>query len=286
MKMRQTQLSIRIVGLLLFCLIASSGMAQEFSVLRSAGDAAVIDAGSADGIQSGDLFRVFRRETGGEREVATTKVTHVLFNMTRIEVTERVGDETILQGDVAERIEETAIQAQEESGADLSYQESSSYETYSPGLRQRSRAQRSDGVYLGPTAGMFLPLGDMKDVFENNFGYGGIVGLQPKPGLDVSMRFFFTAKSSDWSFWNLQMLGRRYLNDRFLIDFGYGVSYYKVGASQYGSGNVILGFIGGLGLTFPIGLNTWFEIGCLYHYYPNFGDTAGQFMTIQGRLIL
>ena len=290
MKAQQTQLSAWIIGLLLLCLFASSGAAQEFSVLRSSGDAAVINAGSADGIQSGDLFRVYRRDSGGEREIATARVTHVLFNMTRIEVTERVGNATILQGDLAERIEDTAIQAQEESGAAGGYEASGSSsrsQEYTPGLRpQRPGAQRKQGVYLGPTAGMFLPLGDMKEAFQDNFGYGGIVGLQPKPGIDVSLRFFFTAKSTDWSFWNLQLLGRRYLNERFLFDFGYGVSYYKVGEADLGSGNVILGFIAGTGYTFPIGMNTWFEIGCLYHYYPNFGDKAGQFVTIQGRLIL
>lgn len=281
MKVQQWEITGWFVGLLLLGLLPSPGMAQEFSVLRSAGDAAVIDAGSADGIQSGDLFRVFRRESGGEKDIATARVTHVLFNMTRIEVTERVGNETILQGDLAEKIEETSVQAQEESGASQGYQQ------YSPGLQQqRTPVQRVKGVYLGPTAGMFLPLGDMKDAFENNFGYGGILGLQFKPDLDVSMRFFFTAKSTEWSFWNLQLLGRRYVNERILFDFGYGISYHKIGDALLGSGDILLGFIGGIGYTFPIGLNTWFELGCLYHYYPHFGDKTGQFMTIQGRLIL
>ncbi|NQT24857.1 hypothetical protein HQ585_05860 [candidate division KSB1 bacterium] len=281
MKAQQRQFASWIIGLLLLCLWTSSSMAQEFSVLRSSGDAAVIDAGSADGIQSGNLFRVYRREAGTEKDIATVQVTHVLFNMTRIEVTERVGNETILQGDLAERIEETSIQTQEESGSSLGYQD------YSPGLSQRTPAQqRVKGVYLGPTAGMFIPLGDMKDVFENNFGYGGILGLQFKPDLDVSMRFFFTAKSTEWSIWNLQLLGRRYVNERILFDFGYGILYPKVGAAALGSGDILLGFIAGTGYTFPAGMNTWIELGVLYHYYPNFGDKVGQFMTIQGRLIL
>lgn len=280
MDMQQKQLAGRIIVLLFIFFVNAAGLPQEYPVLRSAGDAAVIDAGTADGIQTGDLFRVFRREAGREVDVATTRVTHVLFNMTRIEVTERVGDETILQGDIAEKMEETSMQVAEESGP------SSDYETYSPGLQRPAPAQRVKGVYLGPTAGMFLPLGEMKDVFENNFGYGGILGLQFKPDLDVSMRFFFTAKSTEWSFWNLQLLGRRYVNERILFDFGYGISYHKIGASMFGSGDILLGFIAGTGYTFPVGMNTWMELGCLYHYYPHFGDKAGQFMTIQARLIL
>jgi hypothetical protein len=280
MNVQQKQLTTGIIGLLLLCLLTSPVMAQEYSVLRSSGDAAVIDAGSADGIQSGDQMRVFRRQAGSESEIATTRVTHVLFNMTRIEVTERFGNETILQGDFAARIKETSIQTQEEAGSSQEYQE------YSPGLKQQKQTQRVKGVYLGPTAGVFLPLGEMKEVFKNNFGYGGILGLQFKPDLDVSMRFFFTAKSTEWSFWNIQLLGRRYVNERILFDFGYGISYHKIGAAQLGSGDILLGFIAGTGYTFPVGMNTWFELGCLYHYYPNFGDKAGQFMTIQGRLIL
>lgn len=278
MKVRESAWNTALI-LLLTGFASASAAAQEYRVIRSAGDAAVIDAGSADGIQSGDLFRVFRRQGGSEREVATARVTHVLFNMTRIAVTERTGNETILEGDLAEKIEEASMGTPEQSGPAVNRR------TAPSGL-QRPPAQRVKGVYLGPTAGMFLPLGDMKDVFENNFGYGGILGLQFKSDLDVSMRFFFTAKSTEWSFWNLQLLGRRYVNERVLFDFGYGISYHKIGAAQFGSGDILLGFIGGTGYTFPVGMNTWMELGALYHYYPHFGDKAGQFITMQARLIL
>ena len=82
------------------------------------------------------------------------------------------------------------------------------------------------------------------------------------------------------------MLGRRYFADKYLLDIGYGISYHKIADAGLGSGDINLGFVGGFGYSFPVALSTWFEFGFLYHYYPNFGDQSGQFLTVQGRLIL
>jgi hypothetical protein len=56
---------------------------------------------------------------------------------------------------------------------------------------------------------------------------------------------------------------------------------------DYGDiGSVQMGFVLGAGYPLPLSMNKQFEIGFLYHYYPSFGKTAGQFFTLHGRLIL
>jgi hypothetical protein len=168
-------------------------------------------------------------------------------------------------------------------------------ETYSAPAREASSGgisirpvprteTRVKNVYLGPIAGVFVPQGDMRDVFDVQIGYGGTVGLQFRPDLDVSARFFFVTKE-DWSFWNLQMVGRKYFTQNVLWDLGYGVAYPQASGFD-GSGLIRLGFLTGIGFTVQAGLDTWLELECLYHYYPNFGDKAGQFITVQAGLIL
>ncbi|HEX9935368.1 MAG TPA: hypothetical protein VGB38_09245, partial [bacterium] len=143
-------------------------------------------------------------------------------------------------------------------------------------------------VYLGPQIGAFVPVGEMADIFESSFGYGGIIGAQFRKNLDVCLQFFFAAKKDEWSFWNLQLLGRRYLNTNVLFDFGYGITYpeYVSHGLYGGGGNIQLGLSLGLTYNAPFSSSTWFEMGVLYQYYPNFAEHAGQFFTIQGRLLL
>lgn len=258
----------------LFCLFSAALEAQNARILSSSGKIAVINIGSTEGVKTGDLFGILRSSNGQWNEVAQARAARVTPQLTRIELTDQYANRSILESDRVVR-----FQGQASAPASTTSARPAQQAQYNP------TPKNVKGVYLGPTCGFFIPLGDMKDVFESRLGYGGILGFQFREDLDVSMRFFFTAKSTEWSFWNLQLLGRRYFETNFTFDFGYGISYPQMGGT-IGSGAIRLGFIGGLGFTFPIAMKTWFEIGCLYHYYPQFGDKAGQFMTIQGRLLL
>ncbi|MCJ7813199.1 hypothetical protein MUP95_07795, partial [bacterium] len=116
------------------------------------------------------------------------------------------------------------------------------------------------------------------------------LGFRFRRDLDMSLNFLYATKDQGWTFWNLQMLGRRYLSGHLLIDFGYGISYPEIlinqGGSPVSSGSLRLGILAGAGYLFPVAFTTQFEIGFLFHIYPNFGDGSGEFLTIQGRLIL
>jgi hypothetical protein len=143
-------------------------------------------------------------------------------------------------------------------------------------------------VYLGPQIGAFIPVGDMADVFESTFGYGGIIGAQFRKNMDVCIQFFFAAKKEEWFFWNVQLLARRYLNQNVIFDFGYGISYpeFMWKGVPSGGGNIQLGLSAGLSYKVPLSSGMSFEIGAMYQYYPNFGEKAGQFLNLQGRLLL
>jgi len=252
-------------------LVTASLQSQNTRILSSSGKIAVINIGSGEGVKTGDIFGIMRSASGQWNEVAQARAARVTPELTRIELTDQYANRSILETDRVVRFETRT------SAPVTSTRNAQSATSPTP--------RNVKGVYLGPTCGFFIPLGNMKDVFETQLGYGGILGLQFREDLDVSMRFFFTAKSTEWSFWNIQLLARRYFKTNYTFDFGYGISYPQMGG-VIGSGDIRLGFLGGLGFTFPIALKTWFELGCMYHYYPHFGEKAGQFMTIQGRLLL
>ncbi|HDQ44813.1 MAG TPA: hypothetical protein ENN17_04825 [bacterium] len=272
--MQINPLAFRKTGLpaaVVFCLIMSAALhAQNVRIVSSAGRIAVINIGSDDGVRTDDEFGIMRAVGVQWNEVARARAVRVTPQLTRIELTDQYAGRSILESDRIVRFQRGGTASPSAGAARPS----------SPSTPRNVR-----GGYLGPTCGFFIPLSDMKEIFETRLGYGGILGLHFREDLDVSMRFFFAAKSTDWSFWNLQLLGRRYFETHFTFDFGYGIAYPRMHGAV-GSGDIRLGFIGGLGFTFPVGMKTWFELGCLYHYYPQFGEKAGQFMTIQGRLLL
>jgi len=268
------------VVVLLF--LTSKANSQGIQILKSNGKAAVITEGTDAGVQKGELLAVNRFMNDGWKVITYAEVTHVRHNMARIQIVENAPQVKMQMGDSIEKLPLNSGNPTRLNS--VRNKNSSSYSGFNPyGNSMKS-------IYLGPTTGAFIPLGDMKDVFEDHLGYGGIIGIRFRSDLDVSMRFFYAAQNKEWTFWSVQMLGRRYFSNNLLLDFGYGICYPEVVGSTMGfSGGVEtirLGFIGGFGYVFPIAFTTQFEIGCLFHLYPNMGENSGQFITIQGHLIL
>lgn len=267
---------------------ASIAQTQTIQIIKTNDLIAVINQGSYNGILEGDYFVVKRLINGSWRDITYAEAVDVREDMTGIKVLDIAPQISLTTDDVVEKV---------------SLQSESSNQPVSQSVQTSSRINQiqTDSappvfqrdtklVYLGPTAGLFVPLGDMKDIFENVLCYGGTLGFRFRPDLDMSLNFLYATKEEGWTFWNLQMLGRRYFSGQFLIDFGYGISYPEIavnqGGSSFSSGNLRLGILLGAGYMFPVAFTTQFEIGFLFHYYPHFSDGAGQFLTVQGRLIL
>ncbi len=274
---------VHFLTILLFLIWTPMVFPQGIQVLKTNGLAAVISEGSGGGIKNGDFMLVKRLKNGSWKNITYAVVTAVRYNIAKIVVPKGAPQIDLKIGDSVEKIKLPARYNKKITSA----AESKKKKRLPP---NPPLPKSSNVVYLGPTAGVFVPLGDMKNSFQNNFGYGGIIGIRFRQYFDVSMRFFYTAKGNDWSFWNVQLLGRRYYGKIFLLDFGYGVCYpeSKIGQASFSSGGepIRLGFIGGFGFSLPVAFTTQFELGCLFQYYPNFGDKAGRFLTIQGRLVL
>lgn len=275
--------SYRKVGLCTFMLMVlifwgATVLGQDIKILKTNGMIAVIGEGTTGGLQQGDYVLVKRFINDSWKNITYAVVTHVRSSMSRIKVSESAPQLPLKLGDVVEKINMNSLPVAKKSAPDK------------PTSVASPVNKNNKLIYLGPTAGAFIPLGDMKDVFQNSVGYGGILGIRFRQDLDVSMRFFYTAEGSKWSFWNVELLGRRYYGGGFLVDFGYGICYPEIASGAMGFSNggetIRLGFIGGFGFTFPVALSTRFEIGGLFHYYPHFGDKTGNFITAQGRLIL
>ena len=260
-------------------LLTSVTFSQEIKIIQSRDQIAVINQGSTGGIQEGELFAVKRFVNDIFEEITYVEVTHIRNNIARIQVMSEAPQEDLQIGDVVEKLDAGSV-------ADRIGRHSVTENS----VFSASSVSTTKFIYLGPTIGGFIPLGDMKDIFESHIVYGGILGVRFRENLDVSIRFFYTAKKNDWSLWDVQLLGRRYIGNHFLMDFGYGICYSEGSGNSNGSSGggepIHLGFIGGMGLILPIAFKTHFEIGLLFHYYPNFGDRHGQFLTIQGRLVL
>ncbi len=274
--------------LLLFLFWTSIAWTQNIKIIKANDIIGVIDQGSANGIQRGDYFVVKRFVNNVWREITYAEAIEVREDMTGIKVLDIAPQIALTTEDVVEKVLfESESSTPSNSESTQTVDRGDGIQTDSPSsVWQRD----TKPVYLGPTAGLFVPLGDMKDLFENVLCYGGTLGFRFRPDLDMSLNFLYATKDQGWAFWNLQMLGRRYFSGQFLIDFGYGVSYPEIrisqGGSSFSSGNLRLGILGGAGYTFPIAFTAQFEIGFLFHIYPNFGNGSGQFLTIQGRLIL
>lgn len=274
--------ALHFLCIVVFLFWASLANSQGIQVLKSNGKAAVINEGTWAGVKKGELMAVNRFMNDGWKVITYAEVTHVRNNMARIQIVDDAPQVKMQIGDTVEKFHSNSSNPTRPNS--VRNENSSSYSRFNP------HGENMKSIYLGPTTGAFIPLGDMKDTFEDHLGYGGIIGTRFRSDLDVSMRFFYAAQNSEWTFWSVQLLGRRYFSNNFLLDFGYGICYPEVvgGMTGFSGGaeTIRLGFLGGLGYVFPIAFTTQFEIGCLFHYYPNFGESSGQFLTIQGRLIL
>jgi hypothetical protein len=302
--------------LILFC----DGLyAKNITVLKSTGSAAIISSGEADGIELGDLLNVKQFVDGSWQVVTQALVTNTQYKMAKIEIARDAPRVFIAVGDVVEKVTtsnstnstnstsnsdpifDTSFWETDDgsdnsiySVKEESYTEPSSSSTRSnQNIKRNNNYNRNENVdknkwvYLGPTLGTFIPLGKMNDSFSAGFGYGGIFGVHFRSDLDVSMRFYYSAKRKDWSFWNLQLLGRKYLHNNLIVDFGYGFFYpERMAGTGKGRGMICLGFAGGFGVSFPVAFTVDMEFGILFHYYPTIGTRDGKFITIQGRLVL
>jgi len=273
------------LGLIIYLIAAGtfSVFAQEIRVIRTEGPVAVINAGSNIGFREGGQVRVVRMKNGMWKEISRATITKVTPDMARIEVVEGAPMVTFKPGDIVVKISlNSNSKINIQAASDNSYQTDSS--------NPSAEFQRPRGAYVGPTVDMLLPQGDMKECFDNRVGYGAMVGFRFQSSFDVSIRFMFAARSNEWSFWNLQLLGRVYDASNLFADFGYGICYPSIADRFLASfGNiqtVRMGFVLGAGYPFPVSSNKQFEVGVLYHYYPNFGKNAGQFFSIHGRLII
>jgi hypothetical protein len=250
--------------------VAQKAPGQPAKILKSNGNAAVISAGANKGIHVGNFMTVYRQVNTGWRPMTYVQVTRTNGRLSRISLVPIAPQVKLLAGD-------RVLPSKAAGQASLSPSTNGSV----PLFQRNHRAGRVKGVYLGPSIGIFTPIAEMEKIFKNTYSYGGILGVQFRPDLDVSARFLFTVHENDWSLWNIQLLGRRYSQDGFLFDFGYGVLYPQI----WEGGFISLGFCGGLGYTFPVAYDTWCEFGFIYSYYPHFIKDTAQFLNIELRLI-
>lgn len=256
---------------------------QEIKVIRAQETAAVINAGSNLGFRVGGQVRVMRMRNGMWREISRGIITKVTPDMARIDVVRGAPRVNFKTGDIIVKISINP-------NSRITIPATSSNSQRAGGKNQNRMLLQPRGVYVGPTMDILLPLENMKTIFDDQIGYGALVGFRFENNFDVSIRFSFTSKSNEWSFWDLQLLGRVYDASNLFADFGYSICYpgiTKTMNESFSAAQVIrMGFVLGAGYPIPLSTNKQFEIGFLYHYYPNFGKDAGQFLSIHGRLIL
>ncbi|MBN2104990.1 hypothetical protein JW835_13195 [bacterium] len=245
---------------------------QQAKIIKAIGRIAVIDAGISAGIRVGNYFTVYRHVGARWKPFTYVQVTKSSPRLARVELVPVAPKINLQTGD-------RVLPAKLSKKTRESLSRMNQPELLVP---KRNSSTGIKGVYLGPSTGLFMPLGEMEDVFETTYSYGGVLGLQFRPDLDVNARFLYTVHGDEWSLWNIQLLGRRYAQDGFMFDLGYGILYPQIWEGGY----ISLGFCGGLGYTFPIAYNTWFEFGVLYSYYPHFIRNTAQFITMELRLIL
>jgi hypothetical protein len=275
------------VFLLILC--ANGVRSQDIHVVESNGSVAVISGGKEAGLRVGDMVRIMRLRNNSWKEISRAKITEVRPNLARIQIVEGAPLVNFKSGDFVMKVR-LAAQAQTMVN-DAPIEQVVPNRNFSPYSPYRLR-----GTYLGPTSGVFIPLGDLKDFLQPAFGCGGIVGVKFRNNFDITMRFFYSYKSPDFYFWDILVLGRRYLDQNFLLDVGYGIGYPVIeekvealelnGRFSFDYPLVSLGFVAGMSYVLELSPSMWFEIGFLAHYHPNFAGESGQFVTIQGRLIM
>jgi len=261
---------------------------QNIQIIKATDLIAVIDQGSMNGIQKGDYFVVKRLVDNSWQEITYAEAISVKEDMSGIRVLDIAPQIMLVERDIVEKV---TMQSESNTSLNSEPVQTSTHVNQNQSDSQGSVWQRDTKLFfLGPVTGLFVPLGDAKNLFNNTSCYGGMLGFRFRHNWDISLHFLYATKNQGWTFWNLQMLGRRYLSEHFLLDFGYGISYPEIYTNQsvgsVNNGSLHLGILLGAGYVFPIAFTTQFEIGFLFHIYPNFGDGSGEFLTVQGRLVL
>ncbi|MBN2030804.1 hypothetical protein JW824_11225 [bacterium] len=279
---------IAVAVFIVFLFGASVAWTQNIQIIKTSDIIAVINQGYMDGIQKGDYFVVRRLINNTWRDITYAEAIDARENMTGIKVLDIAPQISLTTDDVVEKV---SLESESSMSSDSEpVQTADGGSAIQTNVPTSAWQRNTNWVYLGPAAGLFMPLGDMKELFDAALCYGGMLGFRFRRDLDMSLHFLYATKNQEWTFWNLQMLGRRYISQNFMLDFGYGVSYPEIFVSQGGgsfsSGNLRLGILLGAGYTFPVALTAQFEIGFLFHVYPHFDEGSGQFLTIQGRLVL
>jgi hypothetical protein len=282
----KTAFPLLCLSLIFFFLAEARG--QDVHVIESNGSVAVVSGGSYAGLRVGDTVRIMRMRNNSWKEISRAKITEVRHNLARIEIVEGAPLVNFKPGDFVMKVRLTAQNQLRVNDMPIERSVASRFPDFSP--------YRGRSVYLGPTAGVLMPVGELQKYLKPSFGCGGMVGMKFRNNFDINTRFFYSSDSPDWYFWNILILGRKYLDKNFTIDLGYGIGYpiiseieeYHEVEGHWIAKNpmVSLGYIGGMSAIFEMTDSMWFEIGVLGHYYPNFSGIEGTFVTIQGRLIL
>jgi hypothetical protein len=275
------RLILGVLTTLFFIAVQSHG--QDIRVVETNGAVAVISGGKNAGLRTGDTVRIMRMRNNSWKEVSRATITEVMPDMARIEIVEGSPPVNFKPGDYVMKVKLAGGLFD----GDIAFDElaDANFSLLSP--------YRTQNVYLGPLGGAFVPLGTLGKELKTSFGCGGMVGFKFRDNLDISLRFFYSQRKTEWYFWNIQVIGRRYFAKGWMLDMGYGIGYPYIAAhynkrlnEEFDSPLLRLGFIGGIACAFPVSPGMWFELGCLMHYYPNFYDRSAQFLTLQGSLIL
>jgi hypothetical protein len=282
----KTVFPLMVLGLIF--LFRPEARSQDIHVVESNGSVAVISGGRDAGLRVGDTVRIMRMRNNSWKEISRAHITEVRTSLARIEIVEGAPLVNFRPGDFVMKVRLTAQTQPRVNDMPVERVIDSKFSVYSP--------YRGRNVYLGPTAGVFIPVGRLQKYLKPAFGCGGMLGLKFRNNFDVTTRFFYSYDTPDWYFWNILVLGRRYIDKNFAIDMGYGVGYPVIAEReqvQVVNGEVVvanplvsLGYVGGLSTIFEMTDSMWFELGVLGHYYPSFAGMQGTFFTIQGRLIM
>jgi hypothetical protein len=275
---------ILLLIIFLFSAFVHGLFGQDIRVIESNGSMAVISGGKEAGLKLGDTVRIMRLRNDSWKEISRAKITEVLPNIARIEIVQGAPLVNFKPGDFVMKVR----LASRSRPAEIPIQRlpDLNFSKYSP--------YRSQNVYLGPTAGVFIPIGDLRQYIDPSFGCGGMVGIKFRNNFDITTRFFYSYDNPNWYFWSILVLGRRYLDKNFLLDIGYGIGYPVIeskveaversGKFTFDFPLISLGFVCGMGYVLEMSDSMWFELGFLAHYYPNFAGEPGTFITVQGRL--
>jgi hypothetical protein len=283
---RGTAIWVFMTALIVF-LSFSSLEAQIIRVLESHNGVAFISGGKNAGLRIGDSVRIMRRRNNSWKEVSRAQITEVLPDMAKIEIMDGEPLINFRPGDQVMKMRIATLQPKPIAGT-IELPSNSDFSLFSP--------YRAKSVYLGPTSGLFMPVGSLSRKVGSSTGYGAILGLRFRSNFDMTTRFFYTEIPGQLYFWSIQMMGRKYLDKNLVVDLGYGIGYPLIAknlknleqTSPFGDffPMISLGFSAGMGYVIELSPSIWCEVGAIGHYYPNFCGQPGAFMTIQGRLII